>query len=149
MKVMSEQETIEGWSPPTKEECEEILRSVRSVAIVGVSTNPGRPSNEVAQYLCENATNYEIYFVNPTTTEVLGQPCFPSLSDLPVVPDLVDVFRKLEDVPGVAQESVDIGAQVFWTQFDLWSPQAAKLVLDAGMKLVMDRCLKIEYARFF
>ena len=146
---MSEQETIERWSPPTNEECEEILRSVRSVAIVGVSTNPGRPSNEVAQYLCENATNYEIYFVNPTTTEVLGQPCFPSLSDLPVVPDLVDVFRKLEDVPGVAKESVDIGAQVFWTQFDLWSPQAAKLVLDAGMKLVMDRCLKIEYARFF
>ena len=65
------------------------------------------------------------------------------------MPDLVDVFRKLEDVPGVAQESVDVGAQVFWTQFDLWSPEAAKLVLGAGMKLVMDRCLKIEYARFF
>ena len=72
MKGMSEQETIEGWSPPTNEECEEILRSVRSVAIVGVSTNPGRPSNEVAQYLCENATNYEIYFVNRLQQRSLG-----------------------------------------------------------------------------
>lgn len=146
---MSEHEAIEGWSPPTDEECKEILRSVTSVAIVGVSANPTRPSNEVAKYLCEASTGYEIYFVNPTTTEVLGQPCFPSLSDLPIVPDLVDVFRRLEDVPSVAQESVDVGAQVFWTQFDLWSPEAAQIVLGDGMQLVMDRCLKVEYARLF
>ncbi|MBC8365690.1 MAG: CoA-binding protein [Actinobacteria bacterium] len=116
--------------------------------MVGVSPNPARPSNFVATYLLSSSTDYEVYFVNPSTDEILGRPCVPSLEELPVVPDLVDVFRRLDDVPGVAEESVAVGAKAFWTQFGLWSPGAARIALDAGMDLVMDRCLKVEHARF-
>ncbi len=145
---MTDQTLIEGWEPPTASERLNILKSVKSIAVVGVSANPSRPSNFVATYLCSSSTDYDVYFVNPTVTEILGRPCVPSLADLPVVPDLVDVFRKLEDVPAVAEESVDIGAKVFWTQFDLWSPEGARIALDANMDLVMDKCIKIEHARF-
>jgi predicted CoA-binding protein len=89
-----------------------------------------------------------VYFVNPAVDEILGRPCFASLADLPVVPDLVDVFRRLEDVPAVAVEAAAVGAKVLWTQFHLWSPEAARVALDAGMEVVMDRCLKVEHARF-
>ena len=114
--------------------------------MVGVSANPARPSNFVATYLL--GTDFEVHFVNPTVDEVLGRTCVPSLADLPVVPDCVDVFRRLEDVPAVADEAVAVGARLFWTQFGLWSPEAARTVLDAGLDLVMDRCLKVEHARF-
>ena len=114
--------------------------------MVGVSVNPARPSNFVATYLL--GTDFEVHFVNPTVDEVLGRPCAPSLADLPVVPDCVDVCRRLEDVPAVADEAVAVGARLFWTQFGLWSPEAAWTVLDAGLDLVMDRCLKVEHARF-
>ncbi len=145
---MTERTPIAGWEPPSAAQRQSILRSVKSIAMVGVSANPSRPSNFVATYLCSSTTDYDVYFVNPTTTEILGQPCVPSLADLPVIPDLVDVFRKIDDVPEVATETVEIGARVFWTQFELWSPEAAEIVLDANMELVMDRCIKIEHARF-
>ena len=89
-----------------------------------------------------------MYFVNPVADEILGKPCYPSLADLPVVPDLVDVFRRPADLPGVAAETVEIGAKAFWVQLGLWSSEAAKLAHDAGLDVVMDRCLKIEHARF-
>ena len=135
------QSGIDGWSPPSVAERRRLLASIRTVAMVGVSANPARPSNFVATYLL--GTDFEVHFVNPTVDEVLGRPCVPSLADLPVVPDCVDVFRRLEDVPAVA-----VGARLFWTQFGLWSPEAARTVLDAGLDLVMDRCLKVEHARF-
>ena len=116
------------------------------MAIARVAVSRARPSNFVATYLL--GTDFEVHFVNPTVDEVLGRPCAPSLADLPVVPDCVDVFRRLEDVPAVADEAVAVGARLFWTQFGLWSPEAARTVLDAGLDLVMDRCLKVEHARF-
>jgi hypothetical protein len=145
---MSEQPEIPGWTAPSAQKRKQILSSVRSIAMVGVSANPARPSNFVATYLCSSSADFEVYFVNPTVDEILGQPCVPSLADLPVTPDLVDVFRKLDDVPAVAAEAVAVGAQVLWTQFGLWSPPAAQIALASGMELVMDHCLKIEHARF-
>ena len=143
---MTDTSPLRGWSPPTADQRRRLLAGIRTVAMVGVSANRARPSNFVATYLLR--TNYEVFFVNPVVDEILGRPCVPTLADLPEVPDLVDVFRRLEDVPAVAAEAVSIGARVFWTQFGLWSPEAARTVLDAGLSLVMDRCLKVEHARF-
>ena len=137
---------VDGWTEPSSNERRRLLAGMRTVAMVGVSANPARPSNFVATYLL--GTDYDVFFVNPMADEILGQPCVPTLADLPVVPDCVDVFRKLDDVPTVADEAVAVGAKVLWTQFGLWSPEAACTVLDAGMDLVMDRCLKVEHARF-
>ena len=137
---------VDGWTEPSSNERRRQLAGMRTVAMVGVSANPARPSNFVAPYLL--GTDYDVFFVNPMADEILGQPCVPTLADLPVVPDCVDVFRKLDDVPTGADEAVAVGAKVFWTQFGLWSPEAARTVLDAGMDLVMDRCLKVEHARF-
>ena len=141
-------EPVPGWSEPSAAERLGVLRSVRTIAMVGVSAKPERPSNFVATYLLSSSTDYDVYFVNPACDEILGRRCYSSLADLPVRPDLVDVFRRLEDVPGVAKESVTVGAKAFWTQFGLWSPEAARIALDGRMDLVMDRCLKVEHARF-
>ena len=140
---------VPGWEEPSATERRRILEATSTVAMVGVSANPSRPSNFVATYLLSSSAQFEVYFVNPVANEILGRTCHPSLADLPVVPDLVDVFRRLEDVPLVAAEAAAVGAKVLWTQFDLWSPEAALIALDAGMKVVMDRCPKIEYARLF
>ena len=139
-------EPVGDWTEPSANERRRLLARMRTIAMVGVSANPARPSNFVATYL--RGTDYEVFFVNPMAEEILGRPCVPTLADLPVVPDCVDVFRKLDDVPTVADEAVAVGAKLFWTQFGLWSPEAAHTVLDAGMDLVMDRCLKVEHARF-
>lgn len=138
--------SIDGWTPPSATERRDLLAEIKTIAMVGVSTNPARPSNFVATYLL--GTDYDVFFVNPMVDEVLGRPCVPTLADLPVVPDCVDVFRRLADVPTVADEAVAVGTRLLWTQFGLWSPEAARTVLDAKMDLVMDRCLKVEHARF-
>ncbi len=136
------------WSPPSARERKAILDRTRSIAIVGVSSKPSRASYFVATYLLSSSADYEVYFVNPVETEVLGRPVYASLADLPVVPDLVDVFRKPTDLPGVAREAVDIGAKVFWGQLGLHSDEAVEIAHAAGLDVVMDRCLKIEHARF-
>ena len=140
---------VPGWEEPSAVERRTIIETTSTVAMVGVSANRARPSNFVATYLLGSSTDFDVYFVNPTADEILGRRCYSSLVDLPVVPDLVDVFRRLEDVPAVAADAAAIGAKVLWTQFDLWSPEAAQIALDAGMKVVMDRCLKVEHARFY
>ena len=81
-------------------------------------------------------------------TEILGRKVYGSLADLPVIPDIVDVFRRSEDLPAVADEAIAVGAPVFWAQLGLWSPEAARRCVAAGLDVVMDRCLKIEHARF-
>ncbi|HCB37862.1 MAG TPA: CoA-binding protein [Acidimicrobiaceae bacterium] len=118
------------------------------VAMVGVSPNPARPSNFVAAYLCSTSTDFDVYFVNPMAEEILGRPCYPTLADVPERPDIVDVFRKPEDLAGVAEEAVAVGARTFWAQLGLWSAEAATVAVEAGLSVVMDRCLKIEHARF-
>jgi uncharacterized protein len=139
---------VEPWRPPTARERLQILNSSRTVAIVGASSNPARASHFVATYLLSSSTDYVVWFVNPRETSILGHPVYPSMADLPDAPDIVDVFRKEEQLPDVARESVAVGARTFWAQLGLWNEEAASLAHQAGLAVVMNRCLKIEHARF-
>jgi predicted CoA-binding protein len=111
-----------------------------------VSANPLRSSNFVATYLIR--TGYTIWPVNPTYQEVLGLRCYPTLADLPEPPDIVDVFRRTEEIPSVVAEAIDVGAKVVWFQLGLRHEEAAARARGAGLGVVQDRCLKIEHARF-
>jgi predicted CoA-binding protein len=123
-----------------------IIRNSASVALVGVSANPIRSSNFVASYLIR--TDFVTYPVNPMYPEVLGMRCYPSLADLPEVPDIVDIFRREDQIPGVVAEAIEVGAKVVWFQLGLRHDEAARMAMDAGLAVVQDRCLKIEHARF-
>jgi predicted CoA-binding protein len=125
---------------------EQILRTTRTVAIVGASDNPLRPSYGVWQYL-KSASHYELYLVNPTISEVDGTPVYPSLDEVPVVPDLVDVFRRHEYLPSVLGDTIKVGAKALWLQQGLRHEQVARDGEAAGLQVVMDRCLKVDYAR--
>lgn len=124
-----------------------ILDEARSIAVVGASSNRSRASNFVMTYL-QSRHQYDLYPVNPREQEVHSLPCYPNLADLPVTPDIVDVFRRPEDLPAVAREAVAVGAKVLWLQLGLRSDEAAEIALDGGLEVVMDRCIKIEHARF-
>ncbi len=147
---MAKHPPVEGWTPPTALERQRILNRSRTVAVVGASTNLARASYFVMTYLLSSSTDFEVYPVNPRSagSEILGRPVYASLADLPVVPDIVDVFRRSEDLPPVADEAITAGAPVFWAQLGLWSAEAARRCAAAGLDVVMDRCLKIEHARF-
>lgn len=136
------------YSEPSAIERKAILDRTRSIAVVGASSNPSRASNFVMTYLASSLCDFDLYPVNPRETEINGITCYPSLDALPVTPDLVDVFRKSDDCPGVAEEAVAIGASTLWLQLGIWSDDAAAIGLDAGLDVVMDRCTKIEHARF-
>jgi len=136
------------WAPPSATGRRAILEASATIAMVGVSSNPARPSYFVATYLLSSSTDYTVWFVNPRETAILGHPVYPSLADLPAAPDLVDVFRRSEDLPAVAAEAVAVGARAWWAQLRLWNVDAATLAHRAGLAVVMDRCLKIEHARF-
>jgi len=136
-----------GWVGPTAKERLGILRRSRSVAIVGASPNPARSSYFVGTYL-QQSSNYRVYFVNPNATEILGQRAYPDLASLPEVPDIVDVFRKASDIPAVVDDVLAIGSPTAWVQLGIWNEQAARAGEAAGLTVVMDRCLKVEHARF-
>ena len=123
-----------------------IISQARSVALVGVSGNELRSSNFVATYLVR--THLRIYPVNPGYDEILGLKCYASLADLPEVPDIVDIFRRPDAIPGVVDEAIAIGAKVVWFQLGLRHNEAARTAMEAGLEVVQDRCLKIEHARF-
>lgn len=124
----------------------DIIRSASIVALVGVSANPIRSSNFVAAYLMR--TPMTTYPVNPAYEEVLGEKAYPSLAELPEVPDIVDIFRRRDAIPGVVDEAIAVGAKVVWFQLGLRHDEAARRALDAGLQVVQDRCLKIEHARW-
>ena len=125
----------------------QLMQRTRTVAIVGMSANPARASHFVATYVL-GQTDWTPYYVNPTLDEVLGQPCYPSLADLPEVPDMVNVFRRTEELSGVVDESIEVGAGSVWFQLGLVDDDAAAQAASAGLDVVQDRCLKIEHARF-
>lgn len=135
------------WVGPSATRRAQILTESRSVAIVGASANPARASYFVTTYL-SSTSNYELYLVNPTIDRVGAHQVYPSLRDLPVVPDIVDVFRKYDDLPTVADEAIAVGASTLWLQLGLWHEPVAAVAEAAGLSVVMDRCLKIEHARF-
>jgi len=143
-KLLKSQRT---WIGPTAKERLGILRKAKSIAIVGASPNPARSSYFVATYLLQSS-DYRVYFVNPMVDEILGQKSYRSLADLPEVPDIVDVFRKASDIPSVIDEVLAIGAKTIWVQLGIWNQDAAIYGESKGLTVVMDRCIKIEHARF-
>jgi predicted CoA-binding protein len=137
-----------SWVPPTAAERKAILDSTRRIAVVGASSNPARASNFVITYLKSSVCDFDLYPVNPRETEILDLEAYPSLDALPVAPDLVSVFRRAEDCPAIAEEVVAAGAKTLWLQLGIWSDEAATIANAAGLNVVMNRCVKIEHARF-
>jgi predicted CoA-binding protein len=124
-----------------------ILKENHTIAIVGLSANWYRPSFFAAKYLQEHG--YRVIPVTPTYDEILGEKCYADLADVPEKVDIVDCFRKAEDIPPLAQKAVDIGARVLWMQLGVVNEAAREIAGAAGLDVVMDRCMKIEHARLF
>jgi predicted CoA-binding protein len=128
----------------------EILQSAKTVAVIGVSGKPDRASHQVAAYLIEQ-THFDIYLINPAATEeILGQQVYKSLAELPIVPDIVNVFRKGEDMPGIFAKEFPViekqaAGKTWWMQLGIENLDVAKLAADAGMQVVMNRCIKVDY----
>lgn len=128
-------------------ELRRILKSFRTIAVVGLSAEWHRPSFFAAKYMQQHG--YRIVPVNPRYGEILGERCYPSLADIPHPVDLVDVFRRTEDVLPIARQAIAIGAKCLWQQIGVKNEEAARLAREAGLDTVMDRCVKIEHARLF
>jgi predicted CoA-binding protein len=122
-----------------------LLQQARTIAVVGISAKPDRPSHEVAHYL--QRAGYTIIPVNPAYDEVLGLKCYPSLHEVPGKIDIVDVFRKPAEVMPVVAEAIAVGAACVWLQLGVVAPEAAARAAAAGLKVVSDRCTKIEHRR--
>jgi predicted CoA-binding protein len=133
------------WSAPTNAGVKALLERSKNVAIVGISNKEDRASYQVAKWLQENS-HFTLIFVNPVIDEVLGQKTFPSLAEIPVQIDIVDVFRKAEDCPSVLEKAIAVGAKSIWLQLGISSDEVAVKGSAAGIEVVMDRCIKIDYA---
>src|SRR5436309_3190296 len=145
---------VNAWSPVNATEFAttafdrlRILRENRTIAMVGLSSNPFRPSHFAAIYML--AEGYNVIPVNPREQEILGRRCYPSLRDIPEKVDLVDIFRDPSAVPPIVEEAIAIGAKVIWMQLGVINQLAAQRARAAGLEVVMDACVKIEHARFF
>ena len=123
------------------------MQEAKNVAIVGASNNPARASYFVATYLL-SASHFKLFFVNPRLDEILGQKVYKSLADIKEPIDIVDVFRKPSDIPGVLDEAIAIKAKTFWMQLGITDQASAERGVAAGLNVVQDKCLKIEHARF-
>ena len=143
-KLLKSQRT---WVGPSARQRLGILRRARSIAIVGASPNAARSSYFVGTYLL-SSSDYRVYFVNPNADTILGQKAYPDLASLPEVPDVVDVFRKSSDIPSVIDDVLAVGATTVWLQLGIWNEEAARFGESKGLTVVMDRCIKIEHARF-
>lgn len=126
---------------------EDILKNSRTVAVVGLSSDPDRPSYNVAGYLKENG--YRIIPVNPGEKEVHGEKSYPDLVSIPEKVDVVEIFRRAEDIPPVVREAIKIGARAVWMQEGIVNKEAAAEARKAGLKVVMDRCMFKEHYRLF
>ena len=122
----------------------EILEKYKRIAVVGLSSNHRRPSHGVADYMARHG--YEITPVNPNETEVLGRKSYASLRDVPPPVEIVDIFRVSSAVPGVVEDAIACGAKVIWMQLGVMHEEAAQRARDAGLEVVMDKCIKIEHA---
>ena len=125
----------------------EILDSCHVVAIVGLSSDEGRPSNHVGSYLKMNG--YRVIPVNPTEKSILGETCYPDLASIPVKVDVVDIFRRSESVPPIVDEAIKIDAKAVWMQEGVINEEAAQKAKDAGLKVVMNKCMFKEHFRLY
>ena len=128
-------------------ELRRILKTNHTIAVVGLSADWYRPSYFAAKYMQEHG--FRIIPVNPKYDEILGEKCYPNLQAIPEPVDIVDVFRKPDDCAPIAQDAVAIGAKVLWLQLGVVNEEAARIAEAGGLEVVMDRCVKIEYARLF
>ena len=124
-----------------------IMTDYKRVAIVGLSEDWSRPSNFAAKYLLDHG--FEVIPVNPKYAEILGQKCYADLRDIPTPVDIVDLFQRVERVPPFVDQAIEIGAKVVWLQLGIVHEEAEQKARDAGLEVVHDRCMKIEYARLF
>ena len=124
-----------------------LLVDCRRIAVVGLSDKPHRPSHFVGKYLVDHG--YDVVPVNPTVSEILGRESLPDLASIPGPVDMVDCFRRSDQMPALAEEAVRIGAKVLWMQLGVVSREAREIAEAAGLEVVMDRCTKIEHARLF
>lgn len=123
------------------------LGETKVIAMVGLSDKPFRPSYFAGKYMIEHG--YTVIPVNPMCEEILGQRCYPSIADLPGPVDMVDCFRRSEEMPELARQAVDNGARFFWMQLSIINQQAKSIATTAGMEVIMDHCVKIEHARLY
>lgn len=128
-------------------ELKQLLQDTRTIAVVGLSEKPDRPSHHVAAYL--QSVGYRVIPVNPNVLTVLGERSFPTLLDIPEPVDMVDVFRRSEAMPGIVKEAISIGAKSLWMQEGVYHEDAYTMAEDAGLKVVMDRCILKEYERLY
>ena len=135
---------LERYQDPSA--IQRVIHTATTIAIVGLSNNELRASYFVGYYLKRHG--YRVIPVNPRETEILGQPCYPSLLDVPERVDVVNVFRAPDALPGIARDAVTIGAGALWCQFGVINGEGARIAEEAGLTVVMDRCLKIEHARY-
>jgi uncharacterized protein len=124
-----------------------VLEKSVSIAVVGLSPKENRPSNMVGRYLLD--AGYTVIPVNPGHNEILGKKCYPSLTDINKQVDIVDIFRRSEDVFPIVEEAIAIGAKVIWMQLGIVNPQAAARAEEAGLTVIMDRCIKIDHNDLF
>jgi predicted CoA-binding protein len=136
-----------GAAPADPQVITAILKNYRIVAVVGLSSDPARPSYQVAAYLKEHG--YRIIPVNPGCQEILGEKCYPTLKDIPFPVEVVDIFRKVEAIPAIVEEAIQVGAKAVWMQLGLVEPESARQAREAGLQVVMDHCLKVEHTRLF
>jgi uncharacterized protein len=123
-----------------------VLHTAKTIAVVGLSSNELRPSYFVAYYLKRHG--YRVIPVNPRETEILGEKCYASLLDVPEPVDVVDVFRTPDALPQIARDAVAINAGVLWCQFGVINAEGAKIAEEGGVAVIMDRCIKVEHARY-
>ena len=128
---------------PTLTLIKEILRSARTIAVVGFSPKENRPSNMVGRYLIE--AGFNVIPVNPGHAQICGLRCYPDLSSIPEPVDVVDIFRRSEEVLPVVEEAIAIRAKVIWMQLGIINQEAAELAEQAGLKVIMDRCIKVDH----
>ena len=133
------------WSAPSTSDLKHLLQDSKNVAIVGISNKPDRASFQVAQWLQKNS-HFTLFFVNPVIDEVLGQKTYASLAEIPEKIDIVDVFRKAEDCQSVLEKAIAIGASSIWLQLGISNDEVAAKGSASGMQVVMDRCIKVDYA---
>jgi predicted CoA-binding protein len=129
------------------EKLRRILKTAKTIAVVGLSAQWHRPSYFAAKYLQDHG--YRIVPVNPMYDEVLGEKCYKSLRDVPDRIDMVDCFRKSAEIPAIAEEAIAVGAKVLWMQLGVENAQARKRAEEAGLEVVENRCVKIEHGRFY
>ena len=132
------------WVPPTNEEIAELMRNSKTVAIVGASDNPERPVYGVSEWLLDNS-HFDIFFVNPRLDTLFGHKVYPSIADIPEWIDIVDVFRKVSDVPTVLDEAIAVKAKTLWLQLGLQDDVSANRAVKNGLHVVQNRCLKVDY----